>query len=140
MLGGALEEITETRDRAGLFGYWRSVFEARRQRPATIVAAKKDPSSFDLVVIGTPVWAWSLSSPVRAYLAANRAHLPEVAFFCTLGGAGASAAFTQMQAVVDKPPRATCAVTARDIEAGKEGALLAAFGAALRARTTAAAA
>jgi menaquinone-dependent protoporphyrinogen IX oxidase len=140
MLGGTLEEIAETKSRASLLGYWRSVIEARRQLPATIVAAKTDPSSFDLVVIGTPVWAWSLSSPVRAYLAASRGSLPEVAFFCTLGGAGASTTFTQMQGIVGKPPRATCALTARDIEAGREGPLLAGFVATLLARTTTAAA
>jgi hypothetical protein len=83
-------------------------------------------------VIGTPVWAWSVSSPVRAYLTANKDRLPAVAFFCTLGGAGSETAFAQMQDIVGKAPRATCAITARDIAAGGEGAQVSAFARALR--------
>jgi hypothetical protein len=81
-----------------------------------------------LVVIGTPVWAWSVSSPVRAYLTANKDRLPEVAFFCTLGGKGSETAFAQMQSIVGKPPRATCAITGREVY----GPQLATFAAALR--------
>src|SRR3974390_2834355 len=82
------EEIVEDGSRRGMLGYLRSLLGALRQSPARIAAAGKDPSSYDLIVIGTPVWAWSVSSPVRAYLIGNRARLPAVAFFCTLGGAG----------------------------------------------------
>jgi hypothetical protein len=71
-------------------------------------------SSYDLVVIGTPVWAWSLSSPVRAYLTATASQLPEVAFFCTLGARGSESAFAQMTAIVGKKPRAVCAITQRE--------------------------
>jgi hypothetical protein len=131
-LGGSVEEIAEDRGRNGFLGYCRSVFEARRKRSATILPAKTDPRSFDLVVIGTPVWAWSVSSPVRAYLTANKDRLPAVAFFCTFGGAGSETAFAQMQDIVGKAPRATCAITARDIAAGGDGAQLADFARALR--------
>jgi flavodoxin len=103
-----LDEIVEAKSRAGFFGYMRSLVEARQKRPSVIAPAKRDASSYDLVVIGTPVWGWSVSSPVRAYLMANRDQLPEVAFFCTLGGAGGANAFAQMQGITGKIPRALC--------------------------------
>jgi menaquinone-dependent protoporphyrinogen IX oxidase len=131
-LGGSIEEITEDRSRDGFLGYCRSVVEARRKRPADIRPAKNDPKSFDLVVIGTPVWAWSVSSPVRAYLTANKDRLPVVAFFSTLGGAGSETAFAQMQDIVGKSPRAICAITAGNVAAGKQEAQLANFAGALR--------
>ncbi len=131
-LGGRVEEIVEHRSRDGLLGYWRSVVEARRKLSADIKPAKNDPKSFDLVVIGTPVWAWSVSSPVRAYLTANKDRLPAVAFFCTLGGAGSETAFAQMQDIVGKSPRATCAITAGDVAAGNQETQLAKFASALR--------
>ncbi|HEY8332191.1 MAG TPA: flavodoxin [Tardiphaga sp.] len=121
------EEIVATRDRAGMVGYLRSAIEARRRTPAAIAAVKKDPSAYDLVVVGTPVWAWSLSSPVRAWLAANKERLPAVAFFCTLGGAGSDNAFRQMQEIAGKPPRATLAVNAADVAADRYAAALASF-------------
>ena len=100
------EEIVEDGSRAGLFGYMRSLVEARQKRPSVIAAAKRDPSSYDLVVVGTPVWGWPVSSPVRAYLIGNRDRVHDVAFFCTLGGAGSANAFTQMRGITGKTPRA----------------------------------
>jgi NAD(P)H-dependent FMN reductase len=101
-----LEEIVETKSRAGIFGYMRSLVEARQKRPSVIAPAERDASAYDLVVVGTPVWGWSVSSPVRAYLMTNRDRLPEVAFFCTLGGAGGASTFAQMQGISGKTPRA----------------------------------
>ena len=82
------EEIVVTISRTGLLGIMRSLIEAMRQRPASIKPTRFDPSSYDLVVIGTPVWAWSVSSPIRAYLIENGKNLPLMAFFCTLGNRG----------------------------------------------------
>jgi hypothetical protein len=132
MLGSSIEEIVEGRSRDGFFGYFRSVIEARRKQLPNILPAKNDPSSFDLVAIGTPVWGWSVSSPVRAYLTANKDRLPAVAFFCTLGGKGSETAFAQMQGIIGKSPRATCAITAREVASGGQGPSLASFAEALR--------
>ena len=138
-LGGSVEEIVEGRTRNGFLGYWKSIIEARRKSSPEILPAKNDPSSFALVVIGSPVWAWSVSSPVRAYLTANKGRLPAVAFFCTCGGAGSETAFAQMQDIVGKAPHATCAITGRDLATGGEEKLLANFAAALRMPTASAA-
>ena len=121
------EEIVATGNRSGVLGYLRCALEARRRAPAAIAAAKKDPSAYDLVLIGTPVWAWSLSSPVRAWLMANSSRLPAVGFFCTLGGAGSAKAFSQMQAIAGKAPRACLALTAADVTAQRYTAALAQF-------------
>jgi NAD(P)H-dependent FMN reductase len=136
MLGGSVEEIIEDRGRDGFLGYLRSVIEARGGRLPRIQPARNDPSSFDLVVIGTPVWAWSVSSPVRSYLTANKGRLPAVAVFCTLGGAGGEKVLAQMQDIVGRPARATCAITARDIASGAEKPLLANFVRALKTPVT----
>lgn len=131
MLKCELEEITEPRPRTGFLGYMRSLLEARRKIPCSIAPGKHDVSSYDLIVIGTPVWAWSLSSPVRAYLTATASRLPEVAFFCTLGSRGSESAFAQMTTIVGKKPRAVCAITQRDALSGSHVERLAAFGKAL---------
>ena len=122
-----LEEITEPRPRTGFLGYLRSLLEARRKLPSIIAPKKRDVSSYDLVVIGTPVWAWSLSSPVRAYLTATARQLPEVAFFCTLGTRGSESAFAQMTAIVGKKPRAVCAITQREAFSASDVERLTAF-------------
>lgn len=92
MLNADVEEIVVTRSRAGPFGYLRSLVEAINRKPAEIVAPKRDPSAYDLVVIGSPVWAGCVSSPMRAYLDANQRRLPRVAFFCNFAQRGADSA------------------------------------------------
>lgn len=122
------EEILEAGSRSGMLGYVRSLIEARRQVPSRIAAVGKDPSGYDLIVVGTPVWAWSLSSPVRAFLLANRPRLRAVAFFCTLGGAGSDRTFGQMQELTGKPPIGCLAVTAREVALATYGPRVATFG------------
>lgn len=121
------EEIVTTKNHAGLLGTLRALIEAMRHHPAHIMRASRSPSSYDLVVIGTPVWAWSVPSPVRAYLEANANKLPEVAFFCTMGGRGDESAFAQMQALARKMPRATIAFTTQDAVKDAFATRLAAF-------------
>ena len=85
-LSANIEEIVEANGRAVFFGYVRSLVEAIQKIPSAIAQSESDLSSYDRVVIGTPVWAWSVSSPVRAYLMANKGHLPKLDFadFCPL--------------------------------------------------------
>jgi len=126
-----IEEIFEPTARTGVFGYLRSLMEARRERSVPIAAPRRDPASYGLVVVGTPVWGWSVSSPVRAYLTATKPRLPDVAFFCTLVGAGAARAFAQMQRLAGKAPRAECAVSDREVASGVYRERVAAFARAL---------
>ena len=130
-LGCEMEEIVEPRGRTGIFGSLRSAVEAWRERPSAIAAPKRDPSSYDLVVIGTPVWAWAVSSPVRAYLTAMKPRLPDVAFFCSLGATGSTRAFDQMRNLVGKAPRAECVATQREVASGAYRERFAAFAKAL---------
>jgi len=109
-----LEEIVDVEERNGFRGYWRSVAEARQLAPSAIIPSQRDPATYDLVVIGTPVWCWSVSPPVRAYLLSNRFSLPDVAFFCTMTIGGAAATFREMQRLCGKVPRAVVAATKRD--------------------------
>lgn len=110
------EELVETRSRSGVLGYLRSAMESRRQHPSTsLVKATKDPSLYDLIVLGTPVWAWSVASPVRAYMMANRPAFAAVAFFCTCGGSGSDAVFAQMRQLAGKAPLACLVLTATQV-------------------------
>jgi len=121
------EEIVATKNRAGFVGITRSLIEAMRGRPAQIATPRLNPSSYDLVVIGTPVWAWSVSSPIRAYLVDNNKNFPEAAFFCTLQHRGDEATFAQMQDLAGKVPRAKVAFRTADVIAGRFRSGLAEF-------------
>jgi flavodoxin len=74
--------------------------------------------SYDLVVLGTPVWGGRAAAPVRRFLNDYAPRLPAVAFFCTMGGSGAESTFADMQARLGKPPRASCSFEAKALDNG----------------------
>lgn len=117
-LSADLEGICDRSDRKGVGGYLRSLVDAIRKRPVRIVPAGLDVAAYDLVVIGSPVWAASMSAPVRSYLIENRTHLPRVAFFCSFGGRGADAALREMAELAGKQPVAVCKVKAASAHRG----------------------
>lgn len=92
------EEIVEDGSRAGFFGYMRSLVEARQKRPSVIAAGQAGcfvlrscrRRDAGLGVVGL------FPGPG---LIGNRDRPRDVAFFCTLGGAGSVNAFTQMQGI-----------------------------------------
>jgi flavodoxin len=127
MLGADVEEIVDRRDRGGPFGYVRSLVEAIDGRPTDIAAPKHDASAYDVVVIGTPVWGGSVSSPVRAYLFANRSRLRRVAFFCCFARRGGKLALREMNALCAKVPLADCGITAREAQHGEASSVLSDF-------------
>src|SRR5581483_5384377 len=88
-----LKEVQDRADRTGIVGYLRSGRDAWLQRRTELAPLEVDLNAFDLVVIGTPVWNASLSSPVRTFLADHANALRAVAFFCTMGGRGSDRVF-----------------------------------------------
>ncbi|MCK4283301.1 MAG: hypothetical protein KAX44_03205 [Candidatus Brocadiae bacterium] len=110
-----IEEIVDTKDRSGARGWMGAARDARAKNLAVIEDIKHDPSSYDLVVVGTPVWAWTMSAAIRTYLAENKGRLPEVAFFLTTGGTGMRRTFRQMEELCGKPPVACLGLKARHV-------------------------
>lgn len=135
-LGADIEVIRDDARRGGLFGFFRSGREAWRERPADIAPSVHDPADYDIVVIGTPVWASNMSSPARAYIERHRSRLGRIALFCTVGGMGADKALFRMEALADRTPVASLAVTERDFKEGADKAKVAAFADAIQQSST----
>ncbi len=95
-----------------------------------------DPKDYDLVVVGTPIWNASVSSPVRTYLAANHGRIPRVAFFCTHGGSGSARVLRQMSEICAQPPVATLVLRTDEVRRGAIAAQVRAFASALTATPT----
>ena len=85
-LGADLERITDHEDRKGFIGYMKSGREASTDMLVEIDEPKRDPAGYELVVVGTPVWAWKMCSPVRSYLAKYAGRIKDAAYFCTADG------------------------------------------------------
>ena len=106
-----VEGLVDMQKRSGIVGWLRSGKQAAKGEITELEPLEHTPGDFDLVIIGTPVWAGTMSTPVRSILSAHRDALPEVAFFCTSGGDKTAQTFTDMQECCGQSPLATLAVS-----------------------------
>lgn len=114
-LGADLLQIRDVRSRDGTLGYMRSALEAMQGISPNIVRPAFDPANYGLVVLGTPVWASRVSSPMRRFLHDYADSLQRVAFFCTMAERGADGAFRDMRELVGRKADATCALYDHEI-------------------------
>ncbi len=114
-----IEEILDTKNRTGPLAYISSGREARKEELAVIQPIKKDPSLYDVVLIGTPVWAGAMSTPIRTYITQNRERFKSVAFFCTCGGPGADKTLKSMKDLCGKQTVASVAIGSKETKSGE---------------------
>jgi flavodoxin len=111
-----LEAIREVRPRKGLFAWIRSAREALRGVQPTLLPPEHDVSAYDLVVLGCPVWASRVASPMRSFVAGHAARLPEIALFCTMGGNGGDKVLGELASLCGKAPIAALALRDAELE------------------------
>lgn len=114
-LSADTEEITTPKSRKGIWGYLVCGREGMKRISAQINPTQKDPKNYDMIVIGTPMWAMNFSSPVRAYILQNKDNLKEVAFFCTRGGEKNGKIFEEMEIAANKKPIAVFTLQTKDV-------------------------
>ena len=52
-----LEELHDEKKRSGFWGYFFSGRDAMQKRPAKLTQLKSNPAEYELVILGTPIWA-----------------------------------------------------------------------------------
>ena len=92
--------------------------DAQGKKLTTLADTKRDPASYDLVLLGTPVWAGTLSSAMRTYISANKSKFKQVAFFCTQGGTENKLLFDEMEALCERRPVNVLAVSQKEVKEG----------------------
>ncbi len=113
-------EIIDKKDRSGFLGYMRGGWDAWREKRTQIERKdKRDLSSYDIIVIGTPVWAAKPAPAINTYLAEKREKIKDVAFFCTCGGSGYKSTFSHLKKIGGMEPESTLMVKENEIEAGE---------------------
>jgi flavodoxin len=126
------EEIQDVRSRKGLFGWLRSGREAMRKVLPPIRETTRDPGQYDLVIVGSPVWASTMASPIRTWLDRHKPELINtVALFCTSGGADSGHTLPDMGMYCPCDSLANAVFLRRDVEAGRLADRVSSFIAAL---------
>ena len=118
-LDSSIEKLEDNRNRSGFGGYMISGWEALRKKTPEINATTTDPAKFDMVIIGTPVWAANMSSPVRTYINKYNKYIENYALFCTYKGSGAEKTFSKIKKLFSTKASATMDVFDREIAKNK---------------------
>lgn len=84
-LGADIEKIGDKKKREGIWGFVFGGRDAMKKR-LTEIEMEIDPGDYDLVIVGTPVWAGNMTPAIRTYLVQTAGRLNKVAFFNTSGG------------------------------------------------------
>lgn len=114
-LGADLEEITEPTPRSGALGMARAMFDSVFRRSPPIAPVTHDPARYDVLLLGGPVWAGHIASPVRSFAERYGPSAAHVAFFCTEGGRGAESAFAELEQLCRNAPDATLVVDSKHL-------------------------
>lgn len=82
-----IKEIKDKDKREGATGYLRSGYQAMNRKLAEIEQDEKNPNDYELVIIGTPVWADKIPPAIRTYLTRNKLE-KKIGILITMGGSG----------------------------------------------------
>ncbi|MBO5151220.1 MAG: flavodoxin [Methanobrevibacter sp.] len=118
-LNADIEEITSTVKYDGKIGYARAGKDAMTVKIIEIGDLKYDPSNYDVVYLGVPVWAGKAANPLISYIKQNEGKFNNVKFFVTAGSSGFESAFKQMEEFVGKAPLKTLALTTKQVKKGE---------------------
>ena len=111
-----IDEIIDTKDRSGVSGYMAGGRDAMKKNLTVIKEMKKNPADYDMIIVGTPVWAAKMAPAVRTYISQNKEKIKNAAYFCTMGGRGDKTTFADMEEATGKKPAATLTIFEREIK------------------------
>ena len=104
------EEIVDNKSRKGTFG---AIGAIMKPKASTTIQNMSDPKD-NLVIIGTPVWWYTLTPATKTYLELYKPK--KVAFFFTCKVDKKITAFEDMEKTCDIKPTATLRIDKKDME------------------------
>lgn len=85
-IGADVEEVVDMKKRSGILGWLGAGKDAKQGKETQIAPTKKSPKDYDLIIVGTPVWAARPTPAITTYLKKNDLSGMKVAVFFTQGG------------------------------------------------------
>jgi flavodoxin len=85
-IGADTEEIVDKKNRMGIGGWLGAGKDARAGVETEIEPLKKSPADYDLIIVGTPIWASRVTPAITTYLKKNDLAGKKVAAFFVQDG------------------------------------------------------
>ena len=83
-LGSDIEELVDLKKRAGKIGWMMAGKDATQEKQTQIGPTTRVPQDYDLIILGTPIWASKPTPAIRTYIAKNDLSGKNVALFFTM--------------------------------------------------------
>lgn len=117
---GAQTEAIRRAEKSGAFTFIKEIAQSLSGGQPEIQPLSLDVASFDHVVIGTPVWAGHVSSPVSSFLARYGGGIRSASAFVTHGDPknGYPDVFAQLETMLGKKLDASYSVSSHDVKSG----------------------
>ncbi|HNW81252.1 MAG TPA: flavodoxin [bacterium] len=96
------EKLIDKKDRKGIWNYLVAAKDAIMKNETEIDTPAHDPSKYDLIIIGTPIWAAKMTPAVRTYINKYKSKFKKVAFFTTSGGTTFDKTIPEMEEISGK--------------------------------------
>jgi flavodoxin len=100
LLDADIDEIRDIKKRAGIMGWLTSGMDAGLKNVVKLKDVNKYPGDYELVVIGSPTWNSTVSTPVRSYLLEYQDSFRNVALFST-GDVDEMSTLNDMDSLID---------------------------------------
>jgi flavodoxin len=117
-LSADIEEIQDVKPRGGPFAFAMAVAASVLKRSPPILQPTKRMADYDVVILGCPVWASNMATPMRSYIMRENPRIKQVGLFCTLGGSGGKAALARMAALCGRTSMADLIVERPQLVSG----------------------
>ena len=114
-LGADMEEVREIKGRQGVLGYVKALADGGRKLSSAIMPLTHDPAEYDLVVVATPVWAFTMACAVRTYLTECGRNIKRLGLMCTMESSGDKGAFRDMESLCGRQAEARLTVLSREV-------------------------
>ena len=115
LLKADMEEIIDKKNRDGAMGYLFAGRDATFKKLTEVNEQKYNPADYDVIVIGTPVWAFKMCPAIRTYITKNKDYFKNVALFCTYGGTGANDTMIDLMELCGKNYIATLSLKTNEV-------------------------
>ena len=110
-----IEEITEPKSRKGIIGFIRSRYGSVKGKTSILNPLKTNPADYDVVIVGGPTWAGTVSVPVRTYLKQFGGQIKQVMHIGVSGGVEKGKLFQEMTQW-SKSPLAILDLTQKEVQ------------------------
>jgi len=116
-LDADIEEIIDLKDRKGPINYVIAGKDATQKKLTDIKESYNNLKNYDTIIIGTPVWAWTITPAIRTYIQKNIAELKDkrVFAFCTMSANGYEGTFEVIEETLGKPVVAKIALLTKEV-------------------------